>query len=82
MSSLRVAPQLLTPDQVAERMGVSRSTVHNLISTGQLAAVDIRSSGTRPRLRVTEDDLAAFVAARALPSVRDEVTRRRKAAQA
>ena len=57
--------QLLTPDQAAGRLGCSRDTVERLIAAGQLRWVDIRSpQATRPRVRVRESDLAAFIDAR------------------
>ena len=53
------APEaLLTPDQVAQRLAVSRSMIYALVKTGKLRAVYI---GRLPR--ITEADLAHFLAA-------------------
>jgi excisionase family DNA binding protein len=51
--------QLLTLDQVAERLAVSRRTVQRLIDGRELSAVRFGRS-----VRVTERELAAFVRAR------------------
>jgi excisionase family DNA binding protein len=51
--------QLLTLDQVAERLAVSRRTVQRLIDGRELRAVRFGRS-----VRVTERELAAFVRAR------------------
>lgn len=51
--------RLLTLDDVAERLAVSRRTAERLVASGQLRIV--RFGGN---VRVTERELAAFVAAR------------------
>lgn len=51
--------QLLTLDEVADRLRVSRRTVQRLVTAGELRTV--RFGGNT---RVTERELAAFVAAR------------------
>lgn len=48
-------PVLLTLDQVAKALQVSRRTVESLVSSGQLRSVTIGRSR-----RVTQDDLAQF----------------------
>lgn len=53
------AVQLLTLSQVAERLAVSRRTVQRLIDAGELRPVRFGRS-----VRLTERELAAFVAAR------------------
>ncbi len=50
----------LTTGQVAELLGVSRSTVTRWIRDGRLAATAIHV-GARPTYRVREADLRAFV---------------------
>lgn len=40
---------MLTPDQVAQRLGISRATVYRLCSSGQLAAVRIGGAATKFR---------------------------------
>ncbi len=51
--------QLLTLAQVAQRLALSRRTVQRLIAAGELRAVRFGRA-----VRVTERELAAFVAAR------------------
>jgi excisionase family DNA binding protein len=50
--------RLLTPDDVAKRLSVSRSMIYTLVRRGDLRALRI---GRLPR--VTETDLAAYLAA-------------------
>ena len=52
--------RLLTLDTVAERLAVSRRTVERFVRRGELRVVRFGAS-----VRVTERELAAFVAARA-----------------
>lgn len=51
-----IATLLLTPEQAAESLGVGRSTVYDLMSTGQLESVKLG----RCR-RVPVDAVAAYV---------------------
>lgn len=53
---------LLTPDQVGERIGCSRSKVIKLIEDGQLEAVRLpTATGTRRLYRVAETALTPFL---------------------
>jgi excisionase family DNA binding protein len=52
---------LLSPTRVAERLDCSRPHVYGLIAAGRLRAVEIKASGTRPKTRIREDDLEAFI---------------------
>jgi excisionase family DNA binding protein len=47
---------LLTVDQAAETLGVSRSTIYNLIGSGQLPTVKLGRSR-----RISPESLAAYV---------------------
>lgn len=58
------APQLLSVVEVAERLRCSRNHVYGLIAAGSLRAVDLRAKGTKPKTRVRESDLDAFINAR------------------
>lgn len=49
--------------ELADLLGVTRSTVHRWIVTGRLDAHDIGSPGGRPRLRITEAALRSFLEA-------------------
>lgn len=55
----RTAPQLLTVEAVRSRLQCSRAMAYGLISGGALPSVRIGRA-----LRVSEDDLAAFIACR------------------
>lgn len=76
--STRQSLQQLTPDQVGELLGMSRDSVEALIASGDLAAIDVRTQGTRPRLRVSEKALEAFILARTLPTPESVSERRRR----
>ncbi|MFS0883859.1 helix-turn-helix transcriptional regulator [Aeromicrobium sp. 179-A 4D2 NHS] len=52
--------QLLSVAAVAETLGCSRGHVYNLIAAGAFPTVNI-GSGTRPKTRVRERDVIAFV---------------------
>lgn len=56
--------RMLTIDQVAERLGVSRRHVYRLLDAGELRAVDI-SVGSRGRQRIAALEVDAFLARRA-----------------
>jgi excisionase family DNA binding protein len=48
--------KLLTPDQVADFLAVSRKTVYRIIKAGKLEAVNVESI-----LRIPEESLKAYV---------------------
>lgn len=56
--------QSLTVTEVAARLGVGRMTAYRLIANGELAAINVGTGGTRPRLRVTEAALRDFINSR------------------
>lgn len=56
-----MATQLLSVTKAAGRLDCSRGHVYNLIATGHLAAVEIKALGTRPKTRVREADLEAYI---------------------
>lgn len=59
------APVLLTIPQTKDRLGCSEMHVYRLIASGDLRAVDIAQPGSRkPKTRVRDDDLAAYINAR------------------
>jgi len=55
--SRRPLPQLLRIAEAAARLGLSRTSVYDLIAAGHLPSVHLDVGGTRVR----EDDLAAYV---------------------
>lgn len=55
----------LSTKEVADRLDCSQSHVVGLIEDGVLRAIDIARAGKTPHYKVFEDDLEAFVQARA-----------------
>lgn len=55
--------QLLSIPNAAARLDCSASHVYNLIAAGKLRAVEIKATGKRPKTRVREEDLEAFIEA-------------------
>lgn len=54
--------KMITPQEVARRLGVSDDHVISWIRGGELVALDISSTGARKRrYRIAESDLAAFI---------------------
>jgi excisionase family DNA binding protein len=77
-----LASRYLTPPGVAERLGVDSHRVVGWIRSGQLPAVNVGDGARRPRFRVSEADLAAFLAARSVgPAPRVSRIRRRRDSQ-
>jgi excisionase family DNA binding protein len=73
------APRYLTPPQVAERLAVDAHRVLGWIRRGELHAVNVGDGTQRPRFRIGEDDLAAFLASRSAgPAPRITRCRRRR----
>lgn len=60
---------VLTVLQVAEMLSCSKWHVQRLINSGKLAAIDISSQGSRPKIRVRRVDLDAYLSASALPVI-------------
>jgi len=68
---------LLKPQLVANRLGVSLKTLYRMRVSGELPALNIRPSGTRPTWRYQLDVVEAFERGAPMPTKR----RRRKAKQ-
>lgn len=62
---------LLSPQQVARRLGCSVDQVRDIIRSRSLSAVNISQNprGQRPRYRVKPEDLERFIAERTLGPV-------------
>jgi hypothetical protein len=52
---------VLSPPQVATQLGVDPATVIGWIRSGQLKASNVGKGGRRPRYRVQQNDLDAFM---------------------
>lgn len=61
------AAQLLTVEAAAERMSIDKMTVYRAIWAGDLGWVNLGQPGKRPRIRLRECDLDAFLANRLVP---------------
>lgn len=59
--------RVMTPAEAAIELRVGKRTVNRLISSGALRAHNIGSTA-RPRLRVTDEAIEAYVASRLLPA--------------
>ena len=57
------APQLLRPEEVAKRLACSRPTVYDIVAAGHLDIVPV-GTGKRPGIRIPEESLARYIAAR------------------
>lgn len=70
----------LTPPEIARRLRVSQAKVLAWIHSGRLPAVNTSGGCERPRYRVHEADLEAFLAGLAVHAA-PPATRRRRAPQ-
>ena len=49
---------IFTPQEVAKRLGITRTNVYNLIKDGTLKATNVGNGSGLPRWRINEEDLA------------------------
>lgn len=54
---------LLTPDAVAEKLGVSRTYIYDRIKDQSIATVNL-GTDNKPKLRIRTDSLQAFIQSR------------------
>jgi excisionase family DNA binding protein len=73
----KLSSRYRTPPQIAETLGVNAKRVRDWIRDGLLVAVNVGDGKTRPRWRVSEAALDAFLAARSNSSP-STTPRRRK----
>lgn len=57
----------MTVTEFGRRLGVSRTTAYCIVATGDVQLTDVRASGKKPRLRITEEALTDFLRRRAIP---------------
>ena len=62
------SPRLLTVREVAEQLGLSLDEIRTRCRTGEIPAYRTRKQGTG-HYRIAENDLKAYIAALAVPSV-------------
>lgn len=72
--------QFHTISEVAKRLQITERAVNKLLTSGQLAFTDVCSSpsGKKPRKRISEDDLQAFLDSRHTESRREKNLRHRR----
>jgi len=76
---MAVIATFLSPPAIAKQLRVSRDTVLGWIRSGELTAVDLASPGsTRPRYRIDQADLRAFLLRRQVQTTPKQKRRRRK----
>ncbi len=70
-----------TLEAISKHLGVSLRTVQEWISAGELRAINVsrNRSSRKPRLRVLDSDLEAFLAGRAVGAEQPRTRRRRRA---
>lgn len=61
---------LLTVDEVAERLRKHKQSVYRLVYDGDLPWVNVAKQGARAAIRVREEDLQDYVAARYVPATK------------
>lgn len=53
--------QLVSVTEVAAQLDCSRGHVYNLAAAGHFQIVDLRASGTRPKTRLYQDEVDAYI---------------------
>lgn len=74
-------PRLYTVEEVADALNIKKRSVEDLLRSGRLPHVNVSVSGShlKPRRRVSEDDLIAFIESRrAKPPIPHADRRRRR----
>jgi len=74
LASAALPGGFLTTGEVAIRIGGTPQHVRELIKSGRIEAIDIAKGSGRPRFRVSEAALAAFLRAAAVRSLSDSAT--------
>lgn len=74
LASAALPGGFLTTGEVAIRIGGTPQHVRELIKSGRIEAIDIAKGNGRPRFRVSEVALAAFLDSAAVRSLSSSVT--------
>jgi len=67
----------ITPPKLAKLLGVNSNKVRGWIESGELRAVNL-GNATRPRWRISQDELDAFVLRRTSGPKPESISRRRR----
>ena len=78
MSQVAKPARYLSPPQVARRLGVDPHRVVRWIRNGELVGINLGDGPQRPRYRISESDLAVFLASRAAGPTAKVARRRRR----
>jgi excisionase family DNA binding protein len=62
--------RLLTVDEVADALKQHKQTVYRLVYGGEMPWVNVAKKGARAAIRIREEDLQAYVAARYTPATK------------
>lgn len=72
----------LTPQKIAEQLGIDQGKVIGWIHAGELTAVNVaHSQATRPRWRIRQGDYDAFLSARQSHTPAPRAVRQRRSAE-
>jgi len=72
-------PRYRTPREVARQYAISQEKVLNMIRSGELRAINVATRGSsRPRYRISEDDLVVWENSRLAAKPRAARTPRRR----
>lgn len=79
-TALHAASTALTPPELAKILKVKPEKIHGFIDSGELAAVNMASAGSkRPRWRIMPEDVETFLQKRAnKPLERQPIKRKKK----
>jgi excisionase family DNA binding protein len=78
MSQATAIPRMLTPPQIAERLGIDAHKVVAWIAAGQLVAVNVSDGAKRPRWRIAPEALEQFLRRRQSKPAAAPVRRRQQ----
>ena len=82
MNQRITSTRMLTPPQVADRLGIDASKIIGWIRNGELVAVNVaKTVSGRPRWRVAQSELEAFLRRRQSPAPQAPRPRRRQTAE-
>lgn len=58
------ASAAMSVTELGRRLGISRASAYRLIASGEIALLDAKVSGKRPRVRISETAFERFLAKR------------------
>lgn len=82
MTNTANSQEFITPDEYANRLGVSGRKVRGWIDSNQLQAVNVSDGGKLPKWRISEAAIEAFERARSNNATRHQPAKRRQGIKA